>query len=85
VGFDHLTVRGKGPPNIARQTQRSVAALIGASGNAHLYLTEWMAIFAGAGFAVATSHPTFSVSDLGEVGHVGAVQVSIGVGPEWIF
>lgn len=85
VGLDHLTVRGEGPPNIARHTRRSMAALIGASGTAHVYLAEWMAIFAGVSFAVATSHPTFTVEDLGEIGHVGAVQVSIAVGPEWIF
>ena len=85
LGLDHLTVRGQGPPNIARQTQRSVAVLIGGSGSAHLYLAEWMAIFAGAGLAVATSSPTLIVQDLGEIGHVGAVQVSVGIGSEWIF
>jgi hypothetical protein len=85
VGVDHLTVRGQGPPNIARQTQRSLAVLIGGSVNAHFYFAEWMAIFAGAGLAVATSSPTLTVQNLGEIGHVGAVQVSVGVGPEWIF
>jgi hypothetical protein len=85
VGLDHLTVRGQGPANIARHSRRTMAALIGGSGTAHLYLAEWMAVFAGAGVAAATSSPTFTIEGLGEVGHAGPVQVSIGVGPEWIF
>jgi len=85
IGLDHLTIRGEGPPNIARQTQHSMAALLGGSGSAHVYLAEWMAIFAGAGVAVATSAPTLTIAGLGEIGHVGAVQVSVGIGPEWIF
>lgn len=85
LGLDHLTVRGQGPPNIARQTQRSLAALIGGGGSAHFYLAEWMAIFAGAGVSVATASPALTVQNLGEIGHVGAVQVSTGIGSEWIF
>jgi len=85
VGIDHLTARGEGPPNIVRHTQRSTAALIGGAGVVHFYLAEWMAVFAQAGVAVATASPTFTVDQLGEVGHVGPVQVSVGVGPEWIF
>jgi hypothetical protein len=85
VGLDHLTIRGQGPPNIARQTQKSLAALIGGSASFHVYLAEWIAIFASAGIAVATSSPTLTIQNLGEVGHVGPVQVSAGIGSEWIF
>jgi hypothetical protein len=85
LGLDHLTVRGQGPPNVVRQTQKSLAALLGASGSVHGYLAEWISLFATAGVAVATSSPTLTIQNLGEVGHVGAVQLSAGIGSEWIF
>jgi len=85
LGLDHLTARGTGPPNVTRQSQRSLSFLLGGALAAHLYVTDWLAVFAGAGLAVATSSPRFVVEGLGEVGHTGPVQISIGMGPEWIF
>ena len=85
VGVDHLTLRGQGPANVAHQTQKAWSALIGGSGSVHVYLAEWMALFTSAGIAVATSSPTLTIQNLGEVGHVGAVQLSAGIGSEWIF
>jgi len=85
VGLDHLTARGTGPPNITRHTQRTTSVLLGGAAAAHYYFTDWMALFAGAGLAVATSRATLTVEGLGEVGHAGLVQVSVGIGPEWIF
>jgi hypothetical protein len=85
VGLDHLTARGTGPSNIIRQTQRTTSVLLGGAAAAHYYFTEWMAVFMGAGVAVATSRPTLTVVGVGEVGHAGWVQLSIAIGPEWIF
>lgn len=85
LGLDHITARGTGPPNVTRHSQRSMAFLMGGAVAAHLYVTEWLAVFAGGGLAVATSNPRFVVEGLGEVAHAGPVQLSIGIGPEWIF
>lgn len=85
VGVDHLTARAVGPANIVPSSQRFTAALIGGAAALHYYLADWSAVFLGAGIAVATARPSLSVVELGEIGHVGPVQVSVGIGSEWIF
>ena len=85
VGVDHLTARGVGPPNVTPSSERSTAALLGGAAALHYHLGDFSAVFLGGGIEVATSRPSLSVNGLGEIGHVGPVQVSVGIGSEWIF
>jgi len=85
VGVEHLTARAVGPPNVIPIPQRSTAALMGGAGALHYYLADWSAVFLGAGIGFATARPSLSIAGLGEIGRVGPVQVSVGIGSEWIF
>ena len=84
VGADRIEARGIGP-NVSAQSQSSLAVFVGAAGAAHLYVFENLAIFAAVGLGVQTVRPRLVIQGLGEVGHVGPVQLSIGFGPEWRF
>lgn len=85
VGVEHLTARGVGPPNVTPSSQRSTSALLGGAAALHYHFSDFSAVFLGGGMGVATARPSLSMNGLGEIGHVGPVQVSVGIGSEWIF
>lgn len=84
LGVDRIWARGTGP-GVAAQAQHSFAFVVGAAGAGRLYVSDNVAIFAGVGAGFETARPRLVINGLGEVGHVGPVQLSVGFGPEWTF
>lgn len=84
AGVDRIGARGTGP-DVTSQSQHSFAFVLGAAGAFRLHLSDNIAIFAGASLGFETARPRLVISGLGEVGHVGPVQLSVGFGPEWTF
>jgi hypothetical protein len=84
AGVERIGARGTGP-NLTAQSQHSLVFVLGAGGAARLYVFDNLAIFAAAGLSFQTARPRLVIAGLGEVGHVGPVQLSAAFGPEWSF
>jgi hypothetical protein len=84
VALDRLSATGTGP-GVQPSTQKSLSFVAGLAGTAHVYVMDSMAIFASLALGIETTRPVFVVDGLGTIGQVGATQVSVGLGPEWIF
>jgi hypothetical protein len=84
VALDWITARGLGP-EVSSRAGRAKVLVLGAGAAAHLHLFDWLAIVATATVGVQTSRPRLVIEGLGEVGRIGAVRASLGLGPELIF
>lgn len=84
AGLERLKSRGQGA-DVASTTDSSIALVLGASGNARLHLFEFLALVGWVGLGFDSSHPAIMVTGLEPVHELGWVQVSFGLGPEWIF
>ena len=84
LGLARIWARGTGP-NVSAQSRHALAAVVGAAGTGHLYVLDNLALFASAGLGFQTARPRLVIRELGEVGHVGPLQLSVSFGPEWRF
>jgi hypothetical protein len=84
VGVDRIWARGRGP-DVTAQSQHALTLVLGAAGAGRLYVYDNLAIFAAATLGFETTQPRLVIAGLGEVGHVGPVQLSTVFGPEWSF
>ena len=84
VTLNRFTPTGRGADVLARSHGATVPA-VEAGGTAHVYLAEWAALVASVNIGISSSRPRFVVEGFGRVGRVGAAELSMEVGPEWIF
>jgi hypothetical protein len=84
VGVERVWARGRGP-DVTAQSQHAFTLVLGAAGAARLYVYDNLAIFVSATLGLETAQPRLLIAGLGEVGHVGPVQLSTVFGPEWSF
>ena len=84
AGLEGLSASGTGP-GVTPSEQKSLSFVVGAAGTAHFYVFDSMAIFASVGVGIETTRPVLVVEELGPIGQVGPIQLSIALGPEWIF
>jgi hypothetical protein len=84
VGVDTFSARGTGP-GVSPSPQRTLSLLLGAAGTAHLALMKNLSLFASVGVGIETSRAKLVIEQLGQIGQVGPVALSIGLGPEWSF
>jgi hypothetical protein len=76
--------RGRGV-GVTPHPVSSVSLVLGGGVDAHLFLFDWLSLAATAALGVETSRPELQVTTAGDVKKLGPLELSLGLGPEWIF
>ncbi len=78
------TARGRGP-DVKPQPVTAVSLVVAGGVDAHLFLFDWLSLAATATLGLETSRPQLQVITAGDVKKLGPIELSFGLGPEWIF
>jgi hypothetical protein len=78
------TARGRGP-GVKPQRSSSASLVVAAGVDAHLFVFDWLSLAATATLGLETSRPQLQVITAGDVKKLGPLELSFGLGPEWIF
>jgi len=84
VELERETARGRGPGVTPRRASALSVVLAGGA-DAHWFLFDWLAVAASVTLGVETARPQLQVTTAGDVKKLGPLELSFGLGPEWIF
>jgi hypothetical protein len=84
VGLQRVAAEGTGA-DVNERSSVSWVPVVEAGAAAHLYVFDWAALVVSATVGIGAARPRFVISDVGEVGSLGLVEGSAGLGVEWIF
>lgn len=78
------TARGLGL-GVTPQPRSTLSVVLAAGVDARWFAFDWLALTASAAVGVETTWPTLQVTTAGDVKKLGPLELSFGLGPEWIF
>jgi hypothetical protein len=78
------SARGRGP-GVTPERASSLSVVLAGGLDAHVFLLDWLSLAASVTLGVETAQPQLQVITAGDVKKLGPVELSLGIGPEWIF